>query len=86
VARIVTDVTPTRFASEQATSYALARATLYQRSALCAAVVPELKIGTAEERAWLVWMALCGSNKEAPAELFRLRELFEASFPNEGSF
>jgi hypothetical protein len=57
---------------------------LHQRlSSVPPSVVPEPKTGTAEERAWLVWTALCGSNKEAPAELFRLRELFEASFPNE---
>ena len=52
-------------------------------SSVPASVVPEPKTGTADERAWLVWTALCGSNREAPAELFRLRELFEASFPNE---
>jgi hypothetical protein len=52
-------------------------------SSVPAAVVPEPMTGTADERAWLVWTALCGSNPEAPAELFRLRELFEASFPNE---
>jgi hypothetical protein len=52
-------------------------------SSVPAGVVPEPKTGTADERAWLAWTALCGSNREAPAELFRLRELFEASFPNE---
>jgi hypothetical protein len=52
-------------------------------SSVPASVVPEPKTGTAEERAWVAWTALCGINSEAPAELFRLRELFEASFPNE---
>lgn len=52
-------------------------------SSVPAAVLPEPKTGTDDERAWLVWTALCGSNKEAPAELSRLRELFEASFPKE---
>jgi hypothetical protein len=55
----------------------------HRLSSVPAAVVPEPKTGTANERAWLAWTALCGSNTEAPAELFRLRELFEASFPNE---
>jgi hypothetical protein len=52
-------------------------------SSVPAAVIPQPMTGTADEHAWLAWTALCGNNTEAPSELFRLRELFETTFPNE---
>lgn len=48
-----------------------------------ARLIPDPHGGTEDERVWLVWQVLRGSDQSADAELPRLGELFEQAFPKQ---